>query len=102
MKIKKGFKMTKLLLVTALISTLISSASANMGFGGMMKDMMDIPKEVITSTTDSMKDIKDSTTDSMKEIKNSAKDVNIPTIKIKTKETNTSISNDKNESKNTK
>ena len=95
--------MTKLTLLTALTLSIITSASADMGFGGMMKDMMDVPKEVITSTTDSMKEMKDSTKDSMTEMKETATDmkddVKMPTLKIKTKDAETTtVSKDVNES----
>ena len=93
--------MKKLVLLTALTASMITSASADMGFGGMMKDMMDVPKEMITSTTDSMKEMKDSTKDSMTEMKDSAtdikNDVKMPTIEMKTK-----ASKDVNESNSSK
>ena len=72
--------MKKIILLTTLTASMITSASADMGFGGMIKDMMDVPKEIIKSTTDSMKEIKDSTKDSMTDINDDddteTKDVN--------------------------
>lgn len=66
--------MTKLTLIATLTATLITTSSADMGFGGVMTDMMDIPKEIITSGTDSMREMKDAATDSIDEIKDSALD----------------------------
>lgn len=66
--------MSKSTLLLILITSAVTSASADMGFGGIIKDMMDVPKEVMTSTTDSMKDIKDSMKDSITDIKDSAID----------------------------
>jgi outer membrane lipopolysaccharide assembly protein LptE/RlpB len=101
--------MTKLVLLTALTASMITSASADMGFGGMMKDIMDVPKEMITSTTDSMKDMKDSTKDSMTEMKDSATDikddVKMPTLDLNKKDKDTkttTISKDVNESNSSK
>jgi outer membrane lipopolysaccharide assembly protein LptE/RlpB len=99
--------MTKAVLLTALTASMITSASADMGFGGMMKDMMDVPKEMITETTDSMKEMKNSTKDSMTEMKDSATDikddVKMPTLKLNTKEdTKTTASTDANESNSSK
>lgn len=67
--------MTKLTLIATLTATLITTSSADMGFGGIMTDMMDIPKEIITSGTDSMREMKDAATDSIDEIKDSATDI---------------------------
>jgi len=95
--------MTKAVLLTALTASMITSASADMGFGGMMKDMMDVPKEMITETTDSMKEMKNSTKDSMTEMKDSAtdmkNDVKMPTLKLNTE---TTVSTDANESNSSK
>jgi len=65
--------MTKLTLIALLTTLMLTTASAN-GMGGMMTDMMDIPKEIITSGTDAIKDMKDAAKDSMDEVKDNAID----------------------------
>ena len=65
--------MKNLTLLTLLTASIFTTASAD-GIGGIMTDMMDIPKEIITTGTDAMRDIKNSATDSMEEIKDSATD----------------------------
>jgi len=66
--------MKKITLISALIASMITISSAEM-FGGMMSDMMDIPKEMITSGTDAMKDMKDAAKDSVDAVKDAAEDV---------------------------
>jgi len=86
--------MKKLTLLATLTATLITTASAD-GMGGMFRDMMDIPKEVITSSTDAMREVKDSAVDSVKDIKDSVKDKDDDVKKDKT----TTISSEKKEVK---
>ena len=66
--------MKKITLISALVASMLTVSSAEM-FGGMMSDMMDIPKEMITSGTDAMKDIKDAAKDAADEVKDSATDL---------------------------
>jgi len=65
--------MKKLTLISLLIASMSTTVSADMGFGGIMKDMMDIPKDIITEGTDAVKDMKDSAKDSATEIKDNIK-----------------------------
>ena len=60
--------MTRLMLIAMLTASMLTTASAEM-FGGVIGDMMDIPKEMITSGTDAMRDVKDSVKDSVDDIK---------------------------------
>ena len=54
--------MSRLTLIAMLTASMLTTASAEM-FGGVIGDMMDIPKEIITSGTDAMRDVKDSVKD---------------------------------------
>ena len=64
--------MIKTTLITLLTASTLTTAMADMGFGGMMKDMMDIPKEMITEGTNSMKDMKNSAKDAVEDAKDTA------------------------------
>jgi len=67
--------MTKLTLLTLLTASMLSTASADMGFGGIMKDMMDVPKDMITEGTDAMKEMKNSAKDAVEDAKDAATDM---------------------------
>jgi len=66
--------MKKIVLISTLVASMMSISSAEM-FGGVMSDMMDIPKEMITSGTDAMKDMKDAAKDSVDAVKDAATDI---------------------------
>jgi gas vesicle protein len=93
--------MTKLTLIAILTASTLTTASADM-FGGVIKDMMDVPKEIITSTTDAMKDVKDSVKDSVDDVKDSASDTKEETTTTSTAEVAdvpVGVSNDVNTTK---
>ena len=80
--------MTKLTLLTLLTASMLTTASADMGFGGIMKDMMDVPKDMITEGTDAMKEMKDSAKDVAEDAKDAVTD-----MKDSAKDATTDITN---------
>ncbi len=91
--------MKKITLIALLTSSMITISSAEM-FGGMMSDMMDIPKEMITSGTDAMRDMKDAAKDSADAVKDAATDVkdSAKDVTKDAKDATTDVSTDANKS----
>ena len=84
--------MKKITLILALVASMITISSAEM-FGGMIGDMMDIPKEIVTSGTDVMKEMKDVAKDTADEVKDSATDIkNDATDKATNADANSTVS----------
>jgi len=67
--------MKKLMLLTVLTATMLTTASANFSFmGDMIRDMTDAAKEMKNNTIDVAKDIKTEGIDAGKDVKNNLKD----------------------------
>jgi hypothetical protein len=62
--------MKKIILITAMITSLVTTSFAGMSFmGDMIRDMTDAAREMKDSAIDAGKDMKSETVDSAKEIK---------------------------------